>query len=297
MRSNPKESSMILITTAGKVGSEAAALLGQSATPARILVRDHGRATALASLGIEVVTGDLDDASTLMDAMNRVTAVILVSPAVPAQELRVIAAAAQAGVQHIVKVTSKASPDSPIARRRGQSEIEAGLAASGVDHTLLRANAYMQNFLALAPMIAATDGFASSAANGRVGLVDARDVAAVAAQIATHPDEQAVNTYWITGPELLSYRDVADILSRTLHRTITFRARTAEEDQAAMTAAGIPAPIAEQNAQAFSLIATGDAEWLSDDTTKILGHPGRSFQQFADDHATAFTASPQPTRT
>lgn len=81
-----------------------------------------------------------------------------------------------------------------------------------------------------------------------------------------------------------------------LHRTITFSARTAEEDRDAMIAVGVPAAIAEQNAQAFSLIAAGDAEWLSDDTTKILGHPGRTFQQFAEDHATAFTSPPQPAR-
>src|SRR5208282_1764469 len=90
--------------------------------------------------------------------------------------------------------------------------------------------------------------------------------------------------------------DVADILSGVLHRTITFSARTAEEDRDAMITVGVPAPIAEQNAHAFSLIAIGDAEWLSDDTTEILGHPGRTFQQFAEDHANAFTSRLQPGR-
>jgi uncharacterized protein YbjT (DUF2867 family) len=285
---------MILVTTAGKVGSEAAALLDRGGTPSRILVRNQARAAAFAESGVEVAVGDLDDVPSLDAAMDGVSTIILVSPAVPAQELRVVGAANKAGVQHIVKVTSKASPDSPIARRRGQSEIEAGLAGSGIAHTLLRANAYMQNFLMLAPAIAAAGGFASSAANGRVGLVDARDVAAVAAQIAAHPGGHAGKTYWITGPELLSYGNVAEILSGVLDRTITFSARTAEKDRDAMIAAGVPAAIAEQNAQAFSLIAAGDAEWLSDDISEILGHPGRSFQQFAEDHADAFAQRVAP---
>ena len=51
-----------------------------------------------------------------------------------------------------------------------------------------------------APVIAATVGFASSAANGRVGLVDARDVAAVAAQIAAHPDGHSEKTDWMDRP-------------------------------------------------------------------------------------------------
>jgi uncharacterized protein YbjT (DUF2867 family) len=79
----------------------------------------------------------------------------------------VVASAARAGVAHVVKASSKASADSPIARQRGQAEIEAGVAASGLAHTVLRSNAYMQNVLALAPAIAATSGFGSSAGKRR----------------------------------------------------------------------------------------------------------------------------------
>ena len=99
-------------------------------------------------------------------AMADVTTVILVSPAVPAQELNVVASAERAGVGHVVKATSKASADSPIARRRWQSEIEAGLLASGLT-TRLRSNAYMQNVLALAPAIDKTGGFGSWLARAR----------------------------------------------------------------------------------------------------------------------------------
>ena len=90
------------------------------------------------------------------EAMRGISGVVLVSPAVPAQELSVVASAAKVGVGHVVKATSKAPADSPIARRRWQAEIEAGLADSGIPHTLLRSNAYMQNVLALAPAIATT---------------------------------------------------------------------------------------------------------------------------------------------
>ena len=78
-----------------------------------------------------------------------------------------VQAAAAAGVAHVVKVTSKASLDSPVARRRGQAEIEQGLARSGLAHTLLRANAFMQNLLALAPVISATGTFSASTGEAR----------------------------------------------------------------------------------------------------------------------------------
>ena len=280
---------MILVTTAGKVGTEAALLLRQRELPVRVLVRDPDKAKALADAGAEIAVGDLGVPASIDVAMAGVTAVVLVSPAVPAQELDVVASAARAGARHIVKASSKASADSPIARRRGQAEIEAGLAASGLPHTLLRSNAYMQNVLALAPAITATSGFGSAAGKGRAGLLDARDVAAVAAEIAASPAPHAGKTYWLTGPELISNYDVAAVLSRLLGRTITYRELSFDENRDAMIRAGVPAPIAEMNAQAFALTADGDAEWVTGDVPSLLGRPARSFWQFAADYAAAFS--------
>ena len=280
---------MILVTGAtGKVGSEAVQVLRQRGAPVRAFVRSPEKAERLAHAGAEVAIGDLADSSSVDRAMAGVTGVILVSPGAPAQEMGVIDSAVRAGVGHLVKVTSDASPDSPIARRRWHAEIEAALVASGLPHTLLRSNAYMQNFLALAPAIAKSDGFGSSTGAGRIGLVDARDVGAVAAEVAADPATHAGQTYWLTGPDLISYADAADVLSRVLGRPINYRETTFEDDKQAMIRAGIPEPVAQMNAQAFGLVAAGDAAWLSEDVPSILGRPARSFEQFASDYAAAF---------
>jgi uncharacterized protein YbjT (DUF2867 family) len=280
---------MILITTAGKVGSEAARLLAQRGAPVRVLVRNPDKATALAEVGVDVVQGDLDVPATIDGAMRGVSAVVLVSPAIPAQELNVVDSAVRAGVEHVVKITSKASADSPIARRRAQTEIENGLVASGLGYTLLRNNAYMQNFLMLAPAIVRTSSFGSSTGDGRVGMVDTRDVAAVAAEIAFSPAPHAGKTYWLTGPEQLSYADAAAVLSSVLGRTITFHPLTFEEQRQAMVSAGVPEAIAEMNAQALSLFAKGDSDWVTDDVPSLLGRPARSFEQFVTENAAAFS--------
>src|ERR1700691_5323175 len=86
---------------------------------------------ALAEAGAEIAAGDLGVPASIDEAMSGVSGVVLVSPAVPAQELSVVVSAARAGAGHVVKATSKAGADSPIARRRWQAEIEAGAAASG----------------------------------------------------------------------------------------------------------------------------------------------------------------------
>jgi uncharacterized protein YbjT (DUF2867 family) len=100
---------MILITTAGKVGSEAARLLAQQEEPVRVLVRDAEEATVLAQAGAEVAEGDLGVPATIDAAMRGVSAVVLVSPAIPVQELNVVGSAVRAGAGHVVKITSKAS--------------------------------------------------------------------------------------------------------------------------------------------------------------------------------------------
>jgi uncharacterized protein YbjT (DUF2867 family) len=147
----------------------------------------------------------------------------------------------------------------------------------------------MQNVLALAPAIAKTSGFGSSAGQGRVGMIDARDVGAVAAEIAASPASHGGKTYWLTGPELISNYDVAVVLSKLLGRTITYRELSFDEDRDTMIRAGVPEPIAEMNAQAFSMIADGDAEWVTEDVPSLLGRPARSFEQFAADYASAFS--------
>lgn len=281
---------MILVTTAGKVGSEAARVLAGRGVPVRVLARSPEKAAALTELGVQVVAGDLAVPATVDAALTGVTGVVLVSPAIPAQELNVIEVAVRAGgVGHVVKITSEASTDSPIARRRGQAAIENALIGSDLGYTLLRSNAYMQNFLMLAPLIARTSSFASSTGDGRIGMIDARDVGAVAAEIAAAPEAHAGKTYWPTGPESLSYADAAAVLSKVLGRVITFRPHSFEDDKKAMIAAGVPEPVAEENARALGLFARGDADYVTEDVPRLLGRPARSFEQFAADYAPAFS--------
>jgi uncharacterized protein YbjT (DUF2867 family) len=282
---------MILVTGAtGTVGSEAVRLLSAQHHPARALVRDPSRVAHRAGLAdeIEVVTGDFDHPDTLDAALAGVDTVILVSPAVPAQEIAVVDSAVRTGVTHLVKITSKASADSPVDRRRGQARIEAHLAATGLPHTLLRSNAYLQNLLALAPAVKQTRGFTMSAGDGQVGMIDARDVAAVATRVALAPAAHAGHTHRLTGPALITYGDIAKELSRTLGHDIEYRRTSPDEHRTAMLRAGVPEAVATSNAQAFGLIAEGDAAWLTDEVATLTGAAPRSLQAFIAEHAEAF---------
>jgi uncharacterized protein YbjT (DUF2867 family) len=282
---------MILVTGAtGKVGSEAVRLLAARHHPARALVRDPSRAPyGDSGSGIEIVTGDFDRPDTLDAAMRGIDTVLLISPAVPAQEIAVIDSAVRQGVTHAVKITNhKASADSPVDRRRDHARIEAHLRSTGLAYTLLGPNLYMQNLVAFAPTIARTRGFSMSAGDGEFGMVDARDVAATAVAIVTAPAAHAGRTYLLTGPDLITFTDVAKELSDALGHAVEYRRISPDEHRAAMIRAGVPETVATSNAQVFGLIAEGDAAWLSDDVASITGDRPRSLRAFIADHITAF---------
>jgi uncharacterized protein YbjT (DUF2867 family) len=282
---------MILVTGAtGTVGSEAVRLLSARHQSTRALVRDPSRVARRDDLAdeIEIVTGDFDRPDTLDAALRGVDTVILVSPAVPDQEIAVIDSAVRQGVPHIVKITSKASADSPVDRRRGQARIEAHLATTNLAYTLLRSNAYMQNLFALAPMVKQTQGFVMSTGDGQVGMIDARDVAAAASAIAVAPTAHADRTYCLTGPDLITYTDIAKELSAALGREVEYRRIRPDEHRAAMIGAGVPEAVATSNAQAFGLIAEGDAAWLTDDVATLTGAAPRRLHAFITEHIAAF---------
>jgi uncharacterized protein YbjT (DUF2867 family) len=281
-----KEKALILVTGAtGKVGSEAVRLLAGQHRSTRALVRNPSHAP---HGDVEIVPGDFDRPDTLDAAMRNVDTVLLVSPGVPAQEIAVIDSAVRHGVAHIVKITNNASADSPVERRRDQAQIEAHLDASGLAYTLLRANAFMQNLLALAPTIKQTQGFLASAGDGRLGMVDARDVAGAAAVVAIAPTKHAGRTYRLTGPDLITYADFAKELSDALGHPVDYRRLSPDEHRAAMLDSGVPEVVADAIAQISGLIAEGDCAWLSDDVESITGAPPRSLRTFIADHVSAF---------
>ena len=79
------------------------------------------------------------------------------------------------------------------------------------------------------------------------------------------------------------------MLSKALGRPVTFHPLTFDEQKQAMIDVGVPGPIAEMNAQAVTVFAQGDSDWVTDDVPSTLGGPARTFEQFVTDHAAAFS--------
>lgn len=148
--------------------------------------------------------------------------------------------------------------------------------ASGLAFTILRAAAFMQNF----HETIADGTFYSAAEDGRVAMVDAGDIAAVAAVALTQEGHEG-RTYTLTGPEAVSYDEAAMALSEASGHDISHVRVSPEGLVAGMTSAGLPEWLARDLAAFHGLFAAGQGGDVSGDVAAVIGRDARPLAAFA----------------
>jgi uncharacterized protein YbjT (DUF2867 family) len=227
---------------------------------------------------------DWGDPATYPAALDGVSGLYLLRPpraadAAPLVE-RFLAAARTAGVRRIVLLHSV------VAGRAGMPEIRQAVEETAPEYAILQPSWFMQNFTGTHPTAVALrerGEIATATGEGRVGFIDARDIAAVAATALLAPDPPNTR-YVLTGPETLSYSQVAAILSGITGRTIRHTALTAGQLTARWAAAGLPENLAAAAADLDIAISRGDYDYTAPDVQDLTGQPPRSFRDFASEH-------------
>jgi uncharacterized protein YbjT (DUF2867 family) len=284
---------MILITGAtGRVGSATLQQLSGRSVPVRALIRTPEKATSVTGPGVETAVGDLAKPRSLEAALQGVTAALLVSPLDPQQvELQgnFIDAARRAGQPHIVKVSGLGTAlDSPVRSGRWHAQIEKHLEDSGLPFTHLRPLFFMQNVLRFAPTIRSNGEFVGALRQGEVAMIDAHDIAAVAAAVLTISGH-ARQAYVLTGPEALSYQEVAERLSKMLNRPVAYKDVPLEVMRQRLRAAGMPEWQVEVQLDFSAALAAGHASTVTNTVEAVTGKPPRRFEQFIREHVALFT--------
>jgi uncharacterized protein YbjT (DUF2867 family) len=285
---------MILITGAtGRIGGATLKQLSIRGVPVRVLVRTPEKAAALASPEVETVIGDLAQPCSLQAALEGVTSALLVSPLDPHQvELQgnFIDAATRVGQVHVVKISGLGTAlDSPVRSGRWHAQTEKYLEDSGLLFTHLRPPFFMQNILRFAPMIRANGEFMGTMNQGKVAMIDVHDIAAVAATALTTPTH-AGKAYTLTGPEALSYPDVAQKLSRSLGKPVTYKDVPLAVMRERLLASGMPEWHVDVQVDFSTALSAGHASTVTDAVEIVTGKPPRSFEQFIREHVALFTA-------
>ncbi len=286
---------MILVTGAsGNTGRALVELLSRSGTPVRALVRDPAKAAGLARLHVDVVVADLGVPSSLSRVLDGVTKAYLMSAAHPRQvELHgnFIAAARRAHVQHIVRHSVRgADPQSPVKICRWHAASQQELEKSGIAWTHLQPVYNMQNLLKLARVIRSQGALPAPMKDAAVAMVDACDVAAVAAAALIGSSHEG-KTYLVTGPEALTFGGAAAGLAAALAMPVRYVDVAPADAHRGLLAMGMPEWYVDDLIGFYRDYSSGAGAAVSDTVMRLTGRPGRTLRQFAEDHRAQFAAN------
>lgn len=289
----------ILVTGAsGTVGRELVRLLAGAGAEVRAGLHRAGDAGALPA-GASPVVVDFDSPATLVAACRGAGAVYLLTPQVPraTEYVRAVIAAARAeGVERVVRQSMHDAPHGADTLSRWHREAEEIVVSSGLGFTILRPNAFMDNFATIyAPLIREQGIFRLPLGQARLSSVDARDVAAAAAAILLGGARRGKGraggahngaAYILTGPEALTGAEMAAIVTEVAGRPVRYVDEPEDAGRPPHDADGIAASAALVELSAE--MRAGKLADVSGDVERLTGRPPVSFARFARDHRAAW---------
>lgn len=283
----------ILVTGAtGTVGREVVRQLVAAGRRVRALVRDEATAAAtLGGPGVELAVGDLDRPDTLDAAVQGVERLYLLTPMAPRLRERDAAgvdAAKRAGVPRIVKHSNLGAEDAAASRlqqwhRAGEKLIE----DSGLAWTFVRPSGFMSNALGWAGTIKSQGAVYGTGADGRLSVVDPRDIAAVAVAALTEPGHEG-KAYDVTGPQALTNAEQVAIIAEAIGTPIRYVDLPEAAARQAMLDRGMPVEIVDGLLEFVADVRQGGGEQFSDAVQAVTGRPARTFAAWVADNASAF---------
>jgi uncharacterized protein YbjT (DUF2867 family) len=157
-------------------------------------------------------------------------------------------------------------------------EGERAIRESGAEWTILRPAWFAQNF-SEEPFLAgqvAGGVVTLSTGDGLEPFIDAEDIAEVAA-VALTEDGHAGETYELSGPRLLTFREAVETIRTLGGHDVRFVDGTSEQSVASLEAHGLEHEFAVFTDRLFGWIAEGRNARLSDGVQRVLGREPRDF--------------------
>jgi uncharacterized protein YbjT (DUF2867 family) len=282
----------ILVTGAtGNVASALIPTLLAKGEAVRAMVRDESKAQGLRDQGAGVVIADMDRPETLDAAVagaDKIYFLIGNGPNGATQGLNLVAAIQRSGGNpHVVRHGMFGDPRSRIAEHH--REIDAALAATDLAVTTLRPTFFTQNVMAAIPTVTQMGQIYWAAGEAKIAMVDVRDIAESAAAVLTSDGHEG-KSYVLTGPEAVSFTEVASALSGAIGKDVAYIDVPNEALVGSMTEMGVPEWTALGYAELMDGFKAGWADAPHDGVQTLTGHAARSINDFARDFAGYFGA-------
>lgn len=268
-----------LITGANGMVSSALLRALPSTDGVRVLVRDAAKAPKLP--GLEVAVGDLHRPETLPDAFAGVETLWLLTPVAadaPHASSNAIWAARHAGVRHVVRMSAiGAAHDAPTRNGRLHILSDVELMNSGLGWTILRPHFFMQNMFG-----SVSDGtMYGLVGEGRLGLVDVDDIAALAAAVLKDPAAHQGKIYTPTGPESIDLHQAAAEAAEALKTPVKYQPLPHDKVYDGLREAGMPEYVARVYQEYGRAYSGNWGDYTTTDVQDVVGTPGRTFADFA----------------
>ena len=282
----------ILITGAtGNVSSGIIAQLKGSEHSLRALVRNPEKAEELRRQGVEICVGDLEKPWTLGPAFAGADTVWILAapgPRAPEQCSNALWAARQGGAKHIVRMSAfGAAHTAPTINSRLHALSDAELVESGIPFTILKPHFFMQNLMMAAQSIVQQGTMYFALADGKMGLIDSRDISDFAAHVLTSAGHEGM-TYTLTGPASLSMHQIAAAIGEAVGKTVTYVPVSIDNARQSMAQLGLDDWMANLMCDYFAAYSANWGDMVTDDFQRITGMVPRSIEQFARDFCGAF---------
>jgi len=204
-----------------------------------------------------------------LEGVERLYAAFVPDLAVPEADAaitRLVDVARRAGVRRIVLLSGRGEA--------GARRCEDLLLASGIPATVVRASWFAQNFTEGMLRDAASTGvLALPAGDVREPFIDVDDLAAVAVEALTGDGHEG-RILEVTGPQSLSFADVASLLSEIHGREVVYLPVTFDEFHAAVAAEEGP-EVATMLTELCREVLDGRNEATTTGVRDVLGRPAR----------------------
>ena len=284
--------SKILVTgITGTIGKSTVKHLLKKGVPASKIIgfcRNKERSAELIAQGIEVRLGDYSDYDSLLSAFKGVDKVMLTSAVAftdrATQHNNVITAARQTGVKHVLYMA--------IMRKEGSGRImpeitesdlltEELLRSSGLDHTIVYHPPFTDVLSIYYDSNPYKNGINVPAGNGKMAPATRDELAEAHAIILSTPGHEN-KIYSLGGSDLVSFADIAKILTEIKGQPVAFTTTTAQEYIDAKVAQGLPRNVAEFITGWAVAVGEGEFEYQSGDLERLLGRKTKTFREYIE---------------
>ena len=282
---------MICVTGAGgTVGSEVIKQLKSAKAPFRAAYFSKEKVEAARARGIDAVMIDYNRPETLRVAFQGIDKLFLLGPSAPNQtqlELNVVEAAKAGRVRHIVKLSVWGADQEAFVLAKVHRSVEKVIESSGIAWTFIRPNGFMQNIVNyMGGTIKSEGAFYSAIGEAKISHVNVHDIAAVAVKTLTEPGHEG-KAYTLSGPQALTYADIATELSKVLRRSISHISLSPSDLKTGMLTAGSPEEYADKLLDLERYYREEQASRITNDIKQVTGRDPIRFEQYARDSASS----------